>query len=355
MERLRRSVGIVFLVITLVSAASWPALAAPGMSPERQDSTIHIVQWGENLTMIARCYGVTTTAIVEANCLTNPNYIYAGQRLIIPLGAVPAPPIQPPIETGTYVVQRGDTLTSIGARHGTTVNELVALNGLWNPNLIYVGQVLKIPGGAPAPSPPIADVCIYWVKPGDTLTRIALQYGSTVWAIAIANNLANPSFIYVGQELIIPNCTTGAATPTPTTCPPGPTPTPTSTPVATGYQYTLVRQPDKDACHPGFCIPEVSGWVNETSGNRLSNMTPAWIKLESERQGIMYCRTGDPGQVLQEGVFKFVSKNGDLFGWYTLTVVRGDGDPMPFSPTYHFKMNSFVAGGQQSNIVFQHN
>ncbi len=114
-----------------------------------------------------------------------------------------------------------------------------------------------------------------------------------------------------------------------------------------------MRHPDKDACHPGFCIPEVSGWVNDAGGNRLSNTTPAWIKLESERQGIMYCRTGDPRQVLQEGVFKFVSTNGDLFGWYTLTVVRGDGDPMPFSPTYHFKMNSFVAGGQQSNIVFQ--
>jgi LysM repeat protein len=349
-----------------------PVWAAPLASPERQ-GTIHIVQWGENLTMIARRYGVTTTAIVQANGLANPNYIYAGQSLIIPTGGAPAPP-PPPGGTTTYVVKPGDTLSAIAACYGTTVNELVALNGLWNPNLIYVGQVLKVPGGAPPIEPPVEppEACIYWVKPGDTLTRIALQYGTTVWAIAIANNLANPSFIWVGQQLIIPGCAEGP-TPTPTTPPqatatptstptgPGPTPTatptptPTNTPPSTAWEYTLVRGPDKDPCHPGYCIPEVSGVVNDARGNSLSNATPAWIKLDSEKHGTMYTRTGDPAQLLQEGLFKFVSPNGDKFGVYTLTVVRGQNDPAPLSPTYDFKMNSFVTGGQQSNIVFQHN
>ena len=248
-----------------------------------------------------------------------------------------------------------------------------------NPNFIYVGQVLRIPGaGSPAPQP--SDVCVYWVKAGDTLTKIALQYNTTVWAIAIANNLANPSFIWVGQQLIIPQCgsapartpttqpqpaatatsTTGPATSTPTTAPAAPTatpkpPTPTSTVPASTYDFQMVRQPDKDACHPGYCVPEISGVVQDAAGNPLSNATPVWIKLVSENQGTMYCRSGDPGQMLQEGLFKFVSQDGDVFGQYTLTVVRSQGDPTPLSRTYSLKMNSHVAGGQQSNIIFKRN
>jgi LysM repeat protein len=272
-------------------------------------------------------------------------------------------------------------LCAIAARYGTTFNYLTSLNGLMNPNFIYVGQVLKVPGQGTAPTTPSTDVCIYWVKAGDTLTKIALQYGTTVWAIAIENNLANPSFIWVGQQLIIPGCgaaptptpttpSQAAATATPTTKPPTSTPTtapaaPTATPKpptptattapAASYDFQLVRQPDKDPCHPGFCVPEVSGVVQDAAGNPLSNSTPVWIKLVSENQGTMYCRSGDPGQYLQEGLFKFSSQDGDVFGEYTLTVVRSQGDPTALSRTYSFRMNSHVAGGQQSNIIFKRN
>jgi murein DD-endopeptidase MepM/ murein hydrolase activator NlpD len=238
-----------------------------------------------------------------------------------------------------------------------------------------VGQVLKVPGQGTSPSPP-STVCIYWVKAGDTLTKIALQYGTTVWAIAIANNLANPSFIWVGQELIIPACgTTPAPTPT-TTVPPqatatplpptatptqaGPTPTstpspptPTSTVPSGTYQFQMVQEPTKDPCHPGFCVPEVSGVVQDAAGNPLSNSTPVWIKLVSENQGTMYCRSGEPSISLQEGLFKFSSQDGDVFGEYTLTVVRSQADPSALSATYSLKMNSFVKAGQQSNIIFR--
>ena len=373
MKKALSCVVVACILLAVLVSMTAPVSGAPLSTPERQ-GTIHIVQWGENLTIIARRYGVTTSTIVQANGLANPNYIYAGQSLVIPGGAAPAPP-SPPAPGGTYVVNRGDTLGAIAARYGTTVNDLVALNGIMNPNLIHVGQVLKVPGGGPAPAPQPTDVCIYWVKAGDTLSRIALQYGTTVWALTITNNLANPSFIWVGQQLIIPGCSDGA-TPTPTTPPqgtstpaptstptqPGPAPTatprpptPTNTPPSTAYQYQLVQGPTKDPCHPGFCHPEISGVVNDAQGNPLSDATPAWIKLDSEKHGTMYCRSGDPAQLLQEGLFKFVSPNGDKFGLYTLTVVRGQGDPTPLSPTYQLKMNSFVNGGQQSNIVFQRN
>ncbi|HUS69915.1 MAG TPA: LysM peptidoglycan-binding domain-containing protein [Anaerolineae bacterium] len=374
MERGIRRLAMVFVLMVILGGASLPALAAPGAAPERQGTTIHIVQWGETLYIIAGWYGVTVNAIVSANGLYNPNYIYAGQMLVIPTGS-PAPPPSGP--TTTYVVQRGDTLGVIAARHGTTVNELARLNSLMNPNLIYVGQVLKVPGPGTSPTPP-SNVCIYWVKAGDTLTRIALQYGTTIWALAIANNLANPSFIWVGQELIIPGCgTTPAPTPT-ATCPPlatatprpptatptqaGPTPTatprpptPTSTVPAGTYQFQMVQEPTKDPCHPGFCVPEVSGVVQDAAGNPLSNSTPVWIKLVSEKQGTMYCRTGEPSLYLQEGLFKFISKDGDVFGEYTLTVIRSQGDPTALSLTYWLKMNSYVNAGQQSNMILRRN
>jgi LysM repeat protein len=372
-----RSLTVLFAVVGVLTLASAPAVAAPGLAPDRQGATVHIVQWGESLSIIAARYGVTVNAIAEANGISNPNYIYAGQSLVIPGGSASTPA---PSSGGStsYVVQSGDTLSAIAARYGTTVNELVSLNGLMNPNLIYVGQVLQLPGGA-SPAPETSDTCIYVVQAGDTVTKIALQYGTTVWAITIENNLANPSFIYVGQQLVIPGCgssatptpttqTAATTTPTPTTQPGAtatptakpatstPTTAPTATPTtapAVSYEFQLVREPDKDACHPGYCVPEVSGVVQDAAGNPLSNSTPVWIKIVSKNQGTMYCRTGDPGQYLQEGLFKFVSQDGNVFGVYTLTVVRSQADPTPLSPTYSLKMNSFVAAGQQSNIIFR--
>lgn len=344
MDRGIRWLVTAFVLLMVLGAGSLPAMAVPQMSPERQGTSVHIAQWGETLDIIARRYGVTVSAIVEANGLWNPDYVYAGQILVIPLGG-PAPPPSGP--TTTYVVQRGDRLQSIAARYGTTVSELARLNSILNPDLIYVGQVLKVPGpGAPAP-PPTA--CTYWVKAGDTLSRIAVQYQTTVWAITIANNLANPSFIWVGQQLIIPGCGT-----TPPGCQPQGSPTPSTVPVG-AYEFQLVREPDDRPCQPGVCIPEVTGVVQDAAGNPLSNFTWVWIKLVSGKQGTMYCRTGDPSLSLQEGLFKFISQNGDVFGEYTLTVVRSQEDPTPLSPTYDLEMNSHENAGQQSNITFKRN
>jgi LysM repeat protein len=216
MYRHVRVLVIVLAVSVLLVGSTSPLLGSP-----RQSSTVHVVQWGESLSIIAAQYGVTVNAIAEANGISNPNFVYAGQRLVIPAGAVPASPSGP---TSTYVVQRGDTLRTIASRYGTTVTNLASWNSLWNPDFIYVGQVLRVPG-EDSPAPPTQDSCIHWVKTGDTLTRIALQYRTTVWAMAIANNLANPSFIWVGQRLVVPGCSQSPV-PSPTPVPPTPVPTP---------------------------------------------------------------------------------------------------------------------------------
>jgi len=93
-------------------------------------------------------------------------------------------------------------LTSIAWRYGTTIWAIASLNGIANVNLIYAGQWLRIPSSGWDPGPP--GPTYYVVQPGDTLSGIAWRYGTTVWAIANANGIWNVNLIYVGQRLVIP-------------------------------------------------------------------------------------------------------------------------------------------------------
>jgi len=191
MMSLRRFCFFVASVVILSFAVTsvWAA-------PPEVDPVIHIVQRGETIYSIARRYGTSVEAMTSANGIVNPNWIYTGQRLTIPTqGSSP---------TTVYTVRWGDTLFSIARRHGTTANTLAWLNGLSNPNFIWAGQRLRLNSLSPPSSEPSSDSRAHLVQPGEILTRIASRYNTTVWALASANNLANPSLIYVGQRLIIP-------------------------------------------------------------------------------------------------------------------------------------------------------
>jgi lysozyme len=137
-----RRLGMVVLLvgIALVVVAPAETVAACGCG-------VHIVRYGETLFSIGRWYGVNPWAIANANGLANPNYIYAGQRLMIPgcgytccncgcwgCGC-----------QGGYVVRHGDTLYSIAWRHGVNMYTLARVNGIYNLNRIYAGQCLAIP------------------------------------------------------------------------------------------------------------------------------------------------------------------------------------------------------------------
>ena len=141
---------------------------------------------------------------MQANGLSNPNFIWVGQRLTIPGGGGSAGGGS---TGGVHVVQRGETLYSIARRYGTSVNALVQANGLRNANYIYAGQRLTIPGSGGSSrgggAPPSGGT-VHVVQRGETLAGIALRYGTTAAAIASANGLRNPNLIYVGQRLTIP-------------------------------------------------------------------------------------------------------------------------------------------------------
>ncbi|MGB1286762.1 MAG: LysM peptidoglycan-binding domain-containing protein [Aggregatilineales bacterium] len=145
---LRRFIGILLLV----------SLFTVGFVSTAQGQT-YTVAAGDNLYRISLRFGVPMTALATANNLTNVNLIFVGQQLVIPGdGGTAAPPAatpvpdtstpttNPPTTTGTYAVAPGDTLGRIAQRFGTTFQAIASANNIANPNLIFVGQVLNIPG-----------------------------------------------------------------------------------------------------------------------------------------------------------------------------------------------------------------
>ena len=199
-------------------------------APPEIGETVHIVQLGETLSSIAGRYGVTVEVLMAANDLVNPNYIYVGQRLVIPTASGGSHG-EGGRYAGRHVVKVGETLTSIAFRYGTTVAALAAANGLRDADFIYVGQVLNVPGSSsPAPK--------QVAKPGPVNTNCAGQYG------APAQQPCTPctgQYNVPAQQPCTPNCTGQYDVPVQQPC----------TPNCTG-QY------DVPSCAPGSGAPATS-------------------------------------------------------------------------------------------------
>ncbi len=171
-------------------------------------SSTHSVTDGDTLWDIAARYGTSVAAIVAANDLANPDVIRIGQSLVIPDSARQAAP-SVAAASGTHEVTAGETLSGIAARYGTSVDALVELNSLANPGLILIGQRLSIPGTATASSTSAtastaASTQHHTVTSGQTLSGIAARYGTTVAALADLNGLSDPGLIRIGQVLEVP-------------------------------------------------------------------------------------------------------------------------------------------------------
>lgn len=118
--------------------------------------TSYVVQKGDNLSRIATRFNVTVDAIVRANHLKDPNAIQVGQTLIIPDGQPSAAPAAGGAAT-SYTVRSGDSVARIARKFNISMEELIRANNLTS-TVLQIGQVLVIPGAAPAASAPVDSV-----------------------------------------------------------------------------------------------------------------------------------------------------------------------------------------------------
>jgi LysM repeat protein len=197
---------------------------------------------------------------MSANGLGRNSTIFVGQNLLIP-EAGPGEDAAS-METGfsgkEVTVGRGDTLSAIAARNGTTVREIKALNGLTG-DTIYVGQKLLVPGNeqssvttSPRTSTPSGSfsgaTTTYTVKAGDTPSGIARRFGITSRELMAANNITDARRLYVGRELVVPQ-QSGSSTSTST-------PSSATPPPAQREQQPVLRSPSRPETTPATTSPD---------------------------------------------------------------------------------------------------
>jgi membrane-bound lytic murein transglycosylase D len=177
--------------------------SVPEWRPPQTRYVVHRVRRGQTLSVIARRYGTSVRAIQRVNNLRSANRIRTGQRLRIPVrgrGAVRR--TSRTAVNGIHTVHRGESLGVIAHAYGTTVSRLKRDNGL-SSDLIYPGQKIRVGPASSGRSGSAGGR--YTVARGDTLGAIAERHGVGLTALLRANGLTRRSTIYPGQELVIPN------------------------------------------------------------------------------------------------------------------------------------------------------
>lgn len=202
MGRVWRILAVLTLVLAIgvslmPSASAYAASSEASAESASYNGRWYTVRAGDTLGGIARYSGTTVSQLMQANGLTSSR-IYVGQQLWIPSATVATSC------TTYYYVQQGDNLSSIARAYGINVNALANANGLTNASLIYPGQRICIPNiWTTAPPPPSSGGCYYTVQQGDNLSRIAARYGTTVQYLAQVNHISNPSVIIPGQRIYV--------------------------------------------------------------------------------------------------------------------------------------------------------
>lgn len=144
------------------------------------------IKWGDTLSELAIKYNTTVAELVRLNNIKNPNLIYAGNTLIVPVKG------KNTSGTTIYIVKRGDTLSEIAQMFNTTVSQIAKENNIQNVNLIYTGQRLIINDNNKHDTGHI----LYTVKRGDTLWSIARRYNTSIANIVRLNRIQNANLIY---------------------------------------------------------------------------------------------------------------------------------------------------------------
>ena len=159
----------------------------------------YVVKKGDTLSKIALQFGATVAEIAQINKIQNVNLIYPGQIFEIIIKSDSSNNISS--QKIKYIIKKGDTLSKIAKNYSVTIQDIVRWNNIKNKNLIYAGSTLTIYkyNGNGNNNQEIK----YRVSKGDTLSGIALKYGTTVNRIVQINDIINPNLIYIGQILRI--------------------------------------------------------------------------------------------------------------------------------------------------------
>ncbi|MDA5388486.1 LysM peptidoglycan-binding domain-containing protein [Loigolactobacillus backii] len=163
----------------------------------------YTVKSGDTLSGIATKYGTSAAGLASKNNLSNANLIYVGQQLLVAGSNTSASTTPTTVKKPTsnrYTVIAGDTLYGIAIDHSTSVQKLATQNNINDTNTIYVGQVLTISGSATTTAK-VTTNNSYRIKSGDSLSAIAAAHGMSVQELASINGINDPNMILVGQVL----------------------------------------------------------------------------------------------------------------------------------------------------------
>ncbi len=200
--------------LAALALAMTPPLAVLQV-PSVQAQQVVVVRSGETLSEIAERHGVSLTRLMQANGIQDADLVVEGQRLTIPSGGSSAPASAAASRTtqGTapYTVKSGETLSEIATRFNTTTERLIQINAIRDPDLVMSGTRLQVPRQAQksTPSPAAApaatavnrDASTHVVQPGESLSLIAEQYGTSVSRLVALNQLEDPELVMAGTRL----------------------------------------------------------------------------------------------------------------------------------------------------------
>jgi LysM repeat protein len=185
-----------------------------------------IVKEGETLSEIADRLGIPMSRLMKLNGISDPDLVEAGRLLSVPGGSgSPGGRGGASSTPGTVTVQEGETLSELAARHGLSVQRLMAINGLSDPNHVETGRLLRVSGPVAAATGggyrPGANEHV--VRPGESLSTIADGYGVPMSRLAVLNGISNPDRVQAGTRLKLKGSPIPAANAIPPTTRPAPT------------------------------------------------------------------------------------------------------------------------------------
>lgn len=225
------------LVLALMLTSALTARA------EGLTASIHTIQPGETLAVIAQHYGVSVASLSALNGIEEAHIIYSWRQLLIPsvgrpVGGATSRSSTQTSAAGTYSVQRGDTIFSIARQHGITAEALMEANGIADPHMIHSGLTLRLvdleapapasseipaapetPAQAPAVAAAASAIVLNWpsssvypagglgqyiVRRGEYLTELGVRFNMEWMLLAEFNDISAPYTIHPGQSLRVP-------------------------------------------------------------------------------------------------------------------------------------------------------